>query len=180
MNIRNVMCTIFCTIIANPAMATNMEWAVLKKLGIKGIYFLIGALIIYLVWRYVRTNNKNTEDHFRMEMLKDAAHWCAKKTGQKKESVYADLLQSLEPSVTFSNNLKGIKRIDVELTKDSATQISRTVIVLLESNSPTVGKITRTYSWEDVPHEARSKFIRTGEKHQHYCLYPPNAQSRKV
>jgi hypothetical protein len=143
------------------------------------IFELLGtltvALLLWYVWRKFKppppsSPNESESDGFARSLINDVAREVARARNSSGEEL-AQALWNCRVGKPTGDVLIAPLRVECTLTKVAANRIGVCVQMLCqEDGRAAIISLKRDYSWDELPREIRSEFIKTGQPEQHYVL----------
>lgn len=147
-----------------------MPTPLLRTLFIGGGVAALG--LAEVLRRRARRQGQQMEARLRSSIMDDVARWTSEQSGEDFDLVRGRL-EALETSVDSPPEIEGVSRIEVHWTKNSATVVSREVVVarVTDDAKVVVGRITREVNWCDTPGDIRSSFIERPSEPVVYAMF---------
>jgi hypothetical protein len=168
--------------------AEPISTGILKLLPIS-IFFLLGTLVIallfWLVWLRTKSAptvspNDSESDGFARNLMEALAREAAKKLNLA-ETELSRALWNCRHGKPAGDVLTAPLRVECTLTKSAANRIDACVQMLCQQDGrPVITSLKRVFSWDELPREIRSEFIKTGQPELNYrlCELAQNDQTK--
>jgi hypothetical protein len=150
----------------------------ISKFWPMSIFVLLGTLAItlflLLVWRKIKSAptdspNDSESDGFARNLMEEVARAAANKLNLETELSRA--LWNCRQGKSLGNVLTAPLRVECTLTKTAANRIGVCVQMLCQQDGRAVIiSSKRECSWDELPREIRSEFIKTGQPELVYVL----------
>lgn len=133
------------------------------------------GLGLYQGIKWLRDQNSQHDDGFRLLILRDASNLVAKRMNRTSDSVYEALANERIDAANAE-----VMRVECVITKLGSDECEcKTIVAIAVDENLVAMSATRSVTWADLPSQVRHDFIQHAGTPQSYVMYEKGNSSKE-